>query len=64
LDMLECVRREMKAANELYVVEGGDHSLLVTKSQLMASGETQHEVDNRILRAIGDFVGANVHRAQ
>jgi uncharacterized protein len=54
----------MKAANELYVVEGGDHSLLVTKSQLMASGETQHEVDNRILRAIGDFVGANVHRAQ
>ena len=64
LDMLVCVRREMKAANELYVVEGGDHSLLVTKSQLMASGETQHEVDNRILRAIRDFVAANVHRAQ
>jgi hypothetical protein len=64
LDLLECVRREMKAANELYVVEGGDHSLLVIKSQLMASGETQHEVDNRILRVIGDFVGANVHRAQ
>jgi predicted alpha/beta-hydrolase family hydrolase len=64
LDLLECVRREMKAANELYVVEGGDHSLLVTKSQLMASGETQHEVDNRILRAIRDFVAANVHRAQ
>jgi uncharacterized protein len=64
LDMLECVRREMKAANELYVVEGGDHSLLVTKGQLMASGETQREVDNRILTAIRDFVAAKVHRAQ
>ena len=64
LDILERVRREMKAANELYVVEGGDHSLLVAKSQLMASGETQHEVDDRILGAIRDFVAANVHREQ
>jgi hypothetical protein len=30
----------------------------------MASGETQHEVDNRILTAIRDFVAAKVHRAQ
>ncbi|HEV3211282.1 MAG TPA: alpha/beta fold hydrolase [Chthoniobacterales bacterium] len=64
LEMLECVRREMKAANELYIVEGGDHSLLVAKSQLMASGGTQHEVEHRILMAIRDFVAANVYRAQ
>jgi len=64
LDMLESVRREMKAANELYVVEGGDHSLLVTKSQIAARGETQYDVDSRILRAIRDFLAAHVHHAQ
>jgi len=63
LEMLECVRREMKTTNELYVVEGGDHSLLVSKSQLMAGGETQHDVDNRILGAIRDFVAANVYHS-
>jgi predicted alpha/beta-hydrolase family hydrolase len=64
LDMLESVRREMKAANELYIVEGGDHSLLVAKSRLAATGETQDDVDNLILRAIRDFAAANVHGAQ
>jgi len=63
LDLLECVRQEMKTANELYVVEGGDHSLLVTKSQLVASGETQDDVDSRVLRAIRDFLAAHVDRA-
>jgi predicted alpha/beta-hydrolase family hydrolase len=56
LDMLECVRREMTAANELYVVEGGDHSLLVTKGRLKATGETQDQVDDRILEAIRHFL--------
>ena len=46
----------MTAENELYVVEGGDHSLLVAKSQLKASGETQDEVDKRILEAIRHFL--------
>jgi len=63
LDLLECVRQEMKTTNELYVVEGGDHSLLVTKSQLVASGETQDDVDSRVLRAIRDFLAAHVDRA-
>ena len=40
---------KLAAANELHVVGGGDHSLLVAKSQLKASGETQDEVDQRIL---------------
>src|SRR5947209_15674183 len=56
LDLLERVRTEMKAPNFLHVVEGGDHSLRVSKHQLQAAGETQNEVDQRILQAISGFV--------
>jgi len=56
LDLLERVRAEMKAPTSLHVVEGGDHSLLVSKRQLAAAGETQEEVDRRILEAIAQFV--------
>ena len=56
LDLLEGVRAEMKAPNFLHVVEGGDHSLRVPKRQLQAIGETQEEVDQRILKSIADFV--------
>ena len=55
LDLLERVRGEMRAVNQLYIVEGGDHSLSVAKSRLKADGETQAEVDQRILRAIREF---------
>ena len=40
----------------LHVVEGGDHSLLVSKRHLIAAGETQKEVDQRILETIAKFV--------
>jgi hypothetical protein len=56
LDLLECVRTEMKAPNFLHTVEGGDHSLRVTKHQLKAKGETQEEVDRWIFEAIAGFV--------
>lgn len=56
LDLLDRVRREMSAPNELHMVEGGDHSLGATKKQLKAAGETQAEVDARILQAITQFV--------
>jgi predicted alpha/beta-hydrolase family hydrolase len=56
LDLLERVRAEMKAPNFLHVVEGGDHSLRVPKRQLKAMGETQEDVDQRILMSIADFV--------
>lgn len=56
LDLLEGVRAEMKAPNFLHLVEGGDHSLMVSKRQLAAAGETQEEVDQRILEAIAQFV--------
>jgi len=57
LDLLQKVRNEMSAPNFLRVVEGGDHSLIVTKTQLKTAGETQDEVDQRILEAISQFVG-------
>jgi len=56
LDLLEGVRAKMKAPNLLHVVEGGDHSLQVSKRQLAVAGETQEEVDRRILEAIATFV--------
>jgi uncharacterized protein len=56
LDLLERVRAEMKPPTFLHVVEGGDHSLLVSKRHLTAAGETQPEVDRRILEAIAKFV--------
>ena len=56
LDLLAEVRNEMKAPNELYVVDGGDHSLLVAKGQLKAIDKTQEQVEEQILEAIRLFV--------
>jgi hypothetical protein len=56
LDLLERVRGEIKAPNCLHVVEGGDHSLRVPKRQLQTTGETQPDIDQRVLSAIAGFV--------
>jgi len=56
LDLLEKVRSQMKAPNFLYLVEDGDHSLRLTKRGLQAAGETQDDVDRRIVAAINKFV--------
>jgi len=58
LDLLESIRAEMKTPNFLHLVEDGDHSLQVTKRQLKATGETQEDVDRRILDAIAKFITA------
>ncbi|MGZ4966838.1 MAG: alpha/beta hydrolase family protein [Chthoniobacterales bacterium] len=52
LDLLENVRKEMRAPNELFVVNGGDHSLGVPKK----SNESQSDVDMRILEGIHAFL--------
>jgi predicted alpha/beta-hydrolase family hydrolase len=57
LNLLKEVIADMKAPTFLHVVEGGDHSLLVSKRHLKAVGETQEDVDGRILHAISQFVG-------
>jgi uncharacterized protein len=60
LDLLEEVRHEMTAPNVLHIVEGGDHSLRVAKKQLTAAGETQEQVDQRILEGIQEFAQQNI----
>ena len=62
LELLEGVRSRMAAPNELHVVEGGDHSLQVGKLQLKRAGETQDEVNRRVLARIADFVGRHSTR--
>ena len=56
LDLLERVRAEMEAPNFLHVVEGGDHSLRVSKRQLQASSQTQEDVDQRVFQSIAEFI--------
>ena len=55
-DLLETVRSRMTAPNFLHVVEQGDHSLLVRKKDL--GGESQEDVDQRIAKAIHEFVAS------
>jgi uncharacterized protein len=58
LDLLEDVRKQMTAPNDLHIVDGGDHSLRVTKRDLQRAGITQDDVDRRIVDAIRRFVAA------
>jgi predicted alpha/beta-hydrolase family hydrolase len=56
LDLLERVRADMKAANFLHILEGGDHSLRVPKRQLHGTNKTQEDIDYEVLKAIEAFV--------
>ena len=56
LDRLAAVRKHMSVPNELYVVEGGDHSLRVGARALTTQGRTQTDVDEEIVRHVHEFV--------
>jgi predicted alpha/beta-hydrolase family hydrolase len=56
LPKLRAVMRKLKAPRALHVVRGGDHSLEVGKRALAAKGETQADVDARILDAVAVFL--------
>jgi uncharacterized protein len=56
LDLLADVRARMTAPNTLVVVEGGDHSLLLSAAERKAAGTTQADADARVLAAIRAFV--------
>jgi len=56
LDLLEGVRKRMRAPSTLHVVDGADHSLMVAKATLKAEGSTQEEADDQILSAIARFM--------
>ena len=53
---LEEVRARMTAPSSLHIVEGGDHSLRVAKTELRRRGETQDAVDARTGDSIANFV--------
>jgi uncharacterized protein len=55
LDLLATVRPRMSAPTTLVVVEGGDHSLLVSATQRKAAGITQTDADDRLQEAIRQF---------
>jgi hypothetical protein len=59
LDDLAAVRARMTAPHDLYVVEGGDHSLEVSAAQRKAAGETQADADARVLDRIAGFLAAH-----
>jgi len=56
LDLLERAQAQVKAPNFLHTIEGGDHSLRVRKRQLQATGQTQEDIDQEILKVIAGFV--------
>ena len=56
LDLLEDVRGKMTADSRLHVVAGGDHSLVVAKTQLKAQQRSQAEVDAEIGEAVSAFL--------
>ncbi len=56
LDLLEEVRRKMAAPNFLHVVEGGDHSLMVSRRLLAAQGRTEEDLAREMMAAITRFL--------
>ncbi len=56
LDLLGSTRARMHTIHEAHVVEGGDHSLLVSKTSLKARALTQEQSDQAILAAIAQFL--------
>ncbi len=58
LELLSAVRARMTAPSTLLVVEGGDHSLVLSAAERKAAGTTQAEADARVLAAVAEFVAA------
>ena len=56
LELLEDVRKRMRAPSALHVVDDADHSLLVSKSALKARGATQEQADEAWLKAVDAFL--------
>lgn len=56
LDLLNAVRTQMEAPNQLFVVESGDHSLLCTRAYLRKVNQTQQQVEAQIIDRIDTFL--------
>ena len=59
VDLLEAVRKKMRAPSTLHLVQGGDHSLNVSAGALRAAGEKQSDSDDRVLAAVVKFLRDN-----
>ena len=56
LELLEDVRKRMRAPSTLHVVDGGDHSLIVAKATLKVLASTQVNADDGVRTAIARFL--------
>lgn len=56
LDKLEAVCKNMKSLNELYVIDGGDHSLKIAKKHLQMKGLAQDKAEDLAIQAVASFV--------
>jgi predicted alpha/beta-hydrolase family hydrolase len=57
---LDAIRQDLEVPNYIHVVEGGDHSLIVRKSQLDELGKKQEDLDQAAVDAIKAFLDKHV----
>ncbi|KAK1274962.1 hypothetical protein QJS04_geneDACA011084 [Acorus gramineus] len=60
LDKLMDVLKKMKPGNELYIIEGGDHSFKIGKKYLQSSGSDQGEAEEKAVKAVAEFVAKTI----
>ena len=56
IDKLKTTLKKMKASNELYIIDNGDHSFKISKRNLQASGLSQAEAEERAISEVGKFI--------
>jgi predicted alpha/beta-hydrolase family hydrolase len=57
---LDAIRQDLEVPNYIHVVEGGDHSLIVRKTQLDEQGKKQEDLDRAAVDAIKAFLDKHV----
>ena len=57
---LDAIRQDLEVPNYIHVVEGGDHSLIVRKTQLDELGKKQEDLDRAAVDAIKAFLDKHV----
>ncbi|KAJ3694607.1 hypothetical protein LUZ60_010087 [Juncus effusus] len=60
LETLESVRRKMRCENEVYVINGGDHSFQIGKKVLESSGMSQDQAERNAANVVAHFVGRSI----
>jgi uncharacterized protein len=55
-DLLQGVRAKMRARSELYVVDGGNHSLELSQNALRAQAATAEQIEQRVIDQVRLFL--------